>query len=332
VTELRAGIVGAGLIAGEHLAAYAATPGVRVVAVADPVADKAARLAARAGADDVAGLDELLVLGLDVVSICTPPASHADLTVRALEAGLSVLCEKPMARSLADAQRMVAAARTATGLLMIGQVSRFEPDHVQAKNLIESGALGQVQMMSHSMTTSMPGWSEGGWLTDPTLSGGPLVDLAVHSFDFLAWAAESNAVRVQAVGRDTPAGPNTYALVTVRYASGAMALVESSWAHPASHGFKLTAEFIGTNGRLNWSYDQINGGAMFLARGETRWFDPLGNRGFRTELGAFADAVRAGRASPVPAEAGYAALRTALASLESVQTGETIDLTTWGSR
>lgn len=332
MTELRAGIVGAGLIAGEHMAAYAATPGVQVVAVADPVADKAARLAARAGAADVAGLDELLDLGLDVVSICTPPASHADLTVRALEAGLSVLCEKPMARSLADAQRMVDAASTAAGLLMIGQVSRFEPDHEQAKNIIESGALGQVQMMSHSMTTSMPGWSEGGWLADPTSSGGPLVDLAVHSFDFLSWAADSDAVRVHAVGRDTPAGPNTYALVTVRYASGAMALVESSWAHPVSRGFKLTSEFIGTKGRLNWSYDQINGGAMFLAQGETRWFDPLGNRGFRNELGAFADAVRAGRDSPVPAEAGYAALRTALASLESVQSGETIDLTTWGSR
>jgi predicted dehydrogenase len=111
-----------------------------------------------------------------------------------------------------------------------------------------------------------------------------------------------------------------------------MALVESSWAHPKSHGFKLTAEFIGAKGRLHWSYDQINGGAMFVAQGESRWFDPLGNRGFRGELGAFADAVRGGRASPVPAEAGYAALRTALAALESVQTGETIDLTTWGSR
>jgi predicted dehydrogenase len=215
---------------------------------------------------------------------------------------------------------------------MIGHVSRFEPDHRQAKQVLDQGLLGQVQMMSHSMTTSMPGWSEDGWLADPALSGGPLVDLAVHSFDYLAWAADSEAVRVHAVGRDTPAGPNTYALATVRYASGTMALVESSWAHPVSHGFKLKAEFIGTKGRLNWSYDQINGGAMFVARGQTRWFDPLGNRGFRDELGAFADAVRAGRASPVPAEAAYTALRTALGALESVQTGEIIDLTTWGSR
>jgi predicted dehydrogenase len=185
-------------------------------------------------------------------------------------------------------------------------------------------------MMSHSMTTSMPGWSEGGWLAQPEQSGGPLVDLAVHSFDFLAWVAESEAVRVHAVGRDTRAGPTTYALATVRYASGAIALVESSWAHPASHGFKLRTELIGTKGRLSWTYDQINGGSMYVAEGTTRWFDPLGNRGFQAELRGFTDAVRSGAPSPVPASAGYAALRTALASLESVRSGDPVDLTTWG--
>ena len=77
-------------------------------------------------------------------------------------------------------------------------------------------------MLSHSMTTSLPGWSEDGWLADIEQSGGPLVDLGVHSFDYLAWATGSHPVRVHAVGADTPAGPSTYALATVRYASGAI--------------------------------------------------------------------------------------------------------------
>jgi myo-inositol 2-dehydrogenase/D-chiro-inositol 1-dehydrogenase len=212
---------------------------------------------------------------------------------------------------------------------MVGQVSRYEPDHSSAKQVVDAGQLGSLQMLSHSMTTCLPEWSEGGWLSDFAMSGGPLLDLGVHSFDFLSWATGSTPVRVHAVGADTPAGASTYALATVRYASGAIALVESSWAHPVSHGFKLRAELVGTEGRLSWDYDQINGGTLHRKDGQVTVFGPLGARGFHAEVGAFVEAVRAGGPSPVPVGAGFEALRTALAALESVRTGETIDLTTW---
>ncbi len=195
--------------------------------------------------------------------------------------------------------------------------------------MVDSGRLGAVQMLSHSMTTSVPAWSEDGWLADIEMSGGPLVDLGVHSFDYLSWATGSRPVRVHAVAADTPAGAATYALTTLRYAGGAMALVESSWAHPVSHGFKLRAELTGTEGRLSWDYDHLNGGTVYRRAGDTTWFDPLGNRGFRAELGAFIAAVRTGAPSPVPAAAGFDALRTAVAALESARTGATVDLTGW---
>lgn len=321
--------MGAGLIAGVHARAYAATPGTRIVAVADPVAAKAERLASTADATAVPDLAGLLDLDLDAVSICTPPPTHADLTVRSLQAGLDVLCEKPVARTLADARRMEAAAAAAPGLLMVGHVSRFEPDHRQARTVIGAGQLGQVRMMSHSMTTSMPGWSEGGWLADPASSGGPLLDLGVHSFDYLAWLAGSPAIRVHAVGRDTALGPATYALATVRYANGALGLVEASWAHPAHRGFRLAAELTGSDGRLSWDYDRIRGGTLHAAAGGTEYLEPLGERGFAAEIGAFVAAVRAGAPSPVPAGEGLAALRTALAAAESLRTGTVVDLRSW---
>lgn len=327
--ELRVGVAGAGLIASEHVHAYAATPGVRVVAVADPVADKAEGLASTVGASVVADLDAMLEAGVDIVSVCTPPLSHASLTVAALGAGCSVLCEKPIARTLGDARRIVDASRAAAGIAMIGHVSRFEPDHRQAKDVVDAGHLGSVQMASHSMTTSLPGWSEGDWLADAEQSGGPLVDLAVHSFDYLSWATGSQPVRVHALGADTAAGPSTYVLTNLRYACGAIGLVETSWGHPAAHGFKLRAELIGTEGRLNWDYDHLNGGTMYRAGGETSWFDPLGRRGYRAEIGCFTEAVRSGGPSPVAADDGFAALRTALAAQESVRSGRTVDLTSW---
>lgn len=330
MSELTVGIAGAGLIAGVHTRAYAATSGARVVAIADPVSGKAERLAAEVGARAVDRVEDLLELDLDVLSVCTPTPTHAALSIAALERGLNVLCEKPIARSLDDAGRIVEAAESATGILMIGHVSRFEPDHRQAKELVAAGHLGELTMMSHSMTSSMPAWSQFGWLADTELSGGPLVDLAVHSFDFLSWVSGDEVVRVHAVGADTAAGATTYALAHLRFASGAIASVETSWAHPPSHGFKLSAEIVGTDGRLSWNYDHLAGGFLHRLEAETVRFEPLGELGYGAEIAAFVQAVRAGGPSPVSAPEGMAALRTSLAALESVRTGNTIDLTSWG--
>lgn len=332
MTELRVGVLGAGMIAHEHVTAYSSIPGVHVVAVADPVAAKAAALATRVGAATMSASAALLDLDLDIVSVCTPPLSHAELTVAALAAGRNVFCEKPIARTMDDGRRIVDAARAATGLLMVGHVSRFEPEHRMAKEVVDGGALGRIRMMSHSMTTSLPAWSEAGWLADPVLSGGPLLDLGIHSFDYLAWVSGRSAVRVHTVGRDSVAGPNTYALATVGYDDGAMALVETSWAHPPSHGFKLVTELVGTDGRLTWDYDHINGGSTYRWDGDTSWFDPLGTRGYLAEFQAFVDAVRRRAASPVPAGEALTALHTALGALESLRTGDVVDLMTWDAQ
>jgi myo-inositol 2-dehydrogenase/D-chiro-inositol 1-dehydrogenase len=326
---LRVGVVGAGLIAGCHVRAYGRADDVAVVAVADPRRSKAEQLAGSVGAAPCTDLEEVLAHEPDVISVCTPPASHAELTVRAVEAGRHVLCEKPVALSLADAQRIQDAADATDRVVMIGHVSRFEPDHRAAQELVASGQIGEVAMMTHSMTTSLPGWSEGGWLARPEESGGPLLDLSAHSFDYLAWVAGSPAVRVHAVAADSAAGPSTYGVATVRFANGAMGQVETSWAHPPDRGFKAVVEIVGTKGRISWDYDSINGGAIYLTDGGVTWLDPLGERGYTREVAAFLDAVRTGAPSPVPVADGVAATRTALAALHSVRTGEPVDLTTW---
>src|SRR4051794_8648378 len=140
--SLRVGVMGAGLIAGCHVRAYAQTPGVDVVAIADPRVPKAEQLAASAGATACTDLDEVLALDPDIVSVCTPPGSHADLTVRALEADRHVLCEKPVALTLRDAERIRHAAEGSARVAMIAHVSRFEPDHCSAKGLVDAGAIG----------------------------------------------------------------------------------------------------------------------------------------------------------------------------------------------
>ncbi|WP_162605443.1 Gfo/Idh/MocA family protein [Jiangella ureilytica] len=327
--ELTVGLLGAGRIAGVHAHAYRAVPGVRLAAVADPVAGKAERIAVEHGAEAVPDLDALLALGADVVDICTPPHQHAGPAIAALKAGRHVICEKPLARTLDDARRVVAAAAAAPGLLMVGHVSRFEPDHRSARDRVAAGEIGAVRQLTHSTTSALPGWSEAGWLTDPERSGGPLLDQAVHGFDYARWVIGSPAVRVHCMAAAGAAGPATYTLTTVRYENGAIAHVECGWAHPAARGFRLAAQIVGTEGRLSWSYDHLLGGVLYPREGDPQWWDVLSDRGFELELRTFADAVRAGGPSPVPAAEAAESLRTALAALESAATGRTVDLTTW---
>ncbi|WP_193318965.1 Gfo/Idh/MocA family protein [Nonomuraea phyllanthi] len=327
--ELTVGLLGAGMIAGVHARAYRHCPGVRLVAVADPVPGKAGRIAGEHGAKVVPDLDALLDLGVDVVDVCTPPTAHADATIAALRAGRHVLCEKPITRTMDEARRVLAAAEAAPGLLSIGQVARYGPDHRLARDLAVSGDIGLVRMVSHSTTTSLPGWSEAGWLADATTSGGPLLDQGVHGFDYARWVIGSPAVRVHCMAAGSGAGEPTYTLATVRYENGSIAHVECSWAHPASRGFKLRAEIVGTEGRLSWDYDHMMGGVLHAREGGAEWWDVLGDREFVLELGAFFAACRDGGPPPVPAAEAVESLRTALAALESARTGKTIDLTTW---
>jgi predicted dehydrogenase len=327
--ELTVGLVGAGLIAGVHAHAYRASQGVRLVGVVDPVPGKAARLAEEHGASVVPDLDALLGLGVDVVDVCSPPQHHATATIAALKADRHVFCEKPLTRTLEEASRVVEAATAASGLLMVGHVTRFEPDHRAARELAVAGEIGRVRQLTHSTTSAFPHWTEGGWLADPEQSGGPLLDQAVHSFDYARWVIGSPAVRVHCMAADSPAGPATYALATVRYENGAVSHVECSWAHPVTSGFRLAVEVVGTAGRLTWSSDHLMMGVLHRRDGAPEWWDALSDRGYTAEMRAFFDAIRTGGTSPVPVGEAVESLRTALAAVESARTGRTVDLTAW---
>ena len=328
---MRVALVGAGYIARSHAAAYATDPRADLAYVTDPVAGKAAVLAEEYGARPVGELETLLDSDVDALSVCTPSPQHAEVVVAALEAGKHVLCEKPVARTMADARRIAEAGRRCPGVLMIGHVSRFEPDHRAARDAVLDGRIGEPRMMSQSIVGELPDWSEQGWLTDPDQSGGPLVDLAVHSFDYLTWVCGARPERVHAVGSTRPDGLVDYVIATVRYDSGALAVVETSWAHPAGHGLDLATELAGTAGRLGWDYAGIAVGSLKPAGAAPRAISQLGNRGFVAEVTAFLDAVETGGPSPVPAEEGMLALEVALAAEESLRTRRVVHLAARGT-
>jgi predicted dehydrogenase len=321
---IRAGLCGAGFVAQAHAHSYAAQPDARLALVVDPRLEHAERLAARYGAQASPDFAALLSPEIDVVHICTPTPTHAELAIAAMRAGKHVLCEKPIARTVAQAEAMIAAAAEAGVKLMVGHGARYEEDHRRAQQILSRGDLGRLRMASQSITGPFPDWSAHGWFADAEQSGGPVLDLAVHSFDYLNWLFQNPAVRVSAVGAHHKIAVFSYALVTVRYADGGIGLVEVSWIHPRGQGLLVRNELLGTAGRLAWDYDAA--APLQVVRDDGKESQTLIASGFTAQTTAFLRCVRDDAPPPITAREALAALRVGLAALESLETRRSVAL------
>jgi len=181
---MKLAIIGAGGIAQAHCAGWELLPRVEVCGVADPILERAEKTARRFGARAYPSLEALLALEQpDAVDLCVPSDLHASITVRCLEAGLHVLCEKPMAFNRAEADAVIAAWGKSGKMLMIAQVLRFWPEYVYLKKLVSDGSLGWLRQASFSRTSGAPEW--GGWYVDPARSGMAPFELHVHDLDLI---------------------------------------------------------------------------------------------------------------------------------------------------
>ena len=180
---LQVGFIGAGFIAGVHAQVLAGIDDVQVAAIVDPHEGRALALAANVGARTLPSVEALLG-EVDAVYLCAPNAFHAGLAIAALDAGLHVFSEKPMATSLADARRVREAAAQAKGVYQIGFNKRFAPIYRALKERIESGELNPrwAHMKMNRGELQRPAW-----VADPSLSGGFLYDTPIHLLDLSCW-------------------------------------------------------------------------------------------------------------------------------------------------
>jgi myo-inositol 2-dehydrogenase/D-chiro-inositol 1-dehydrogenase len=321
---MRVGICGAGFVAKAHAHSYASQPDVEIAVIVDPRREHAERLAAHYGASVSSTFDALLGPDVDAISICTPTPTHAELAIAAMRAGKHVLCEKPIARTLGDAEAMLAVAKETGVVFTVGHVARFEADHKKAQEIVARGDLGRLRMASQSITGPFPDWSAQGWFADAAQSGGPVLDLAIHSFDYLLWLFQGRVTRVAAVGVREKLAVHGYALVTLRFANGGIGHVEVSWLHPRAQGLLVRNELLGTEGRLAWDYESI--AAMQIIKDDDRLNDTMIPGGWDIQTAGFLRAIRAGAPPLVTGRDALDALRVGLAALESLATGRAVSL------
>lgn len=328
---LRVGLIGAGLIGQVHARAYGNLRNAQLVAVADIRPEKAAEVGERYGCRQFATLDDLLAAAdVDVIDICLPTPLHASHTIRALDAGKHVMCEKPLARTLDEAREVRVAVERAAGKFTVGHVVRFFPEYARAHELIAAGEVGAPRVVHTVRGGAFPPWSYHNWMGDLDQSGGVLLDLACHEFDWLRWVC-GEATRVFARGlaySHLAQGANRdHSLILLRFASGALAHVEVSWAMPPRGASVTKVEVAGTHGLMSFDNQgnlPIRGSWSVEGAPAAAAESPLAVSPFQAEIAHFLDCIEADRQPLVGVEDAIRALEMSLAALESVRTGRPV--------
>src|ERR1700722_3684877 len=345
------GIVGTGVIAAIHANAIAQLSktglsksrlaDARLVAVTDVAADPAAAFAAAYGCPAEPDLDALLARpDVEVVCVCVPSGLHAQIGVRAAQAGKHLVVEKPIDVSLEAADRLIDAARAAGVALTVISQHRFDPGLVELRRLLDDGALGRLVLgeASTKWYRAQAYYDSAAWRGTYAMDGGSLMNQGVHYVDLLRWcmgpAAEVTAVCTtqahQIEVEDT-------ALGIVRFASGAVGTILSSTA--AFPGFPQRLEITGTNGTVTVADGRIVGRALAADPGQASpdgsadadrcaAADPaaLDVASHAAQLADLLDAIDAGREPALSGRDGRDTLEIVLAVYESSRAGRPVRL------
>jgi predicted dehydrogenase len=344
---LRVGIIGCGKIAQvRHAPEYAENPQCRMTAFYDFLPERAQAFSRLYGGKTLDSVNALLDSGVDAVSVCVANADHAAVTIAALRRGVHVLCEKPMATTLADCEAMASAARENALTLMLGHNQRLTRTHREARRHVEAGEIGRVLAFHTTFGHPGPeGWTglQNSWFFDKKKAAfGALADLGIHKTDLLHYLLDEPIVSVKATFRTldkkypdgTPIEVDDNAFCIYRAKSGATGQMHVSWTF---YGEEDNSTILyGTGGVLRCYADPAHSLIIERFRGETDRLsldEMTSNKkqteGGRTSTGvidAFVHSVLTGEKSPCDAEEALKAMRVIFAAERSAQEDREIEI------
>lgn len=334
VDELRMAVVGVGRIGLTHSENIARrVSGARLVAVTTSKPDRAARIQQSCGEVAVyPTVDALLAAErLDAVVIASPTSAHVENVENCAAAGVHILCEKPLALTVVGCDRAIAAVDKAGVKLMIGHVRRFDSGHVEAKRLIDAGAIGEpvlFRSMSGDVDPPPPEFA------DPAVSGGLILDSMYHDIYLARWLMSDEVVRVYGEGSALvdegvrSVGDIDNAVVSLRLDSGAMGTLTAS--RVTRYGHDLRSEVIGDEGAVQVGYFRQTPVRLLDRQGVHH--DMARNTAERmgealvVEMQAFVDCLTRVTDPPVDYRDGRATVAVAVAATQSIRSGEPVNL------
>ncbi len=254
---IRIGVVGFGFMGKMHFKCYQAHKDVKIAAICDADEKRlrdtggiAGNLSGAENAIDLSGIELFSDYGrmlnevkLDAVSITLPTFLHANFTCQALQAGVHVLCEKPMGLDTGECDHMIAAAKSSGKILQIGHCIRFWPEYVKTKELIDSGQYGKVLAVSMRRLSASPTWTSENWLMNEKRSGGVALDLHIHDTDYVQYLFGTPQA-VCSFGAPKASGGLAHIMTQYVYDDNKIVFAEGSWTMQPAFGFEMSFNVV----------------------------------------------------------------------------------------
>ncbi|MFE6078674.1 Gfo/Idh/MocA family protein [Paenibacillus sp. NPDC057886] len=339
MSKIKVALFGCGAIAERrHIPEYAANENVELVAFADPIVERAEKMAETYGGKAYSSYEELLASEeVDAVSVCTPNYLHASMAIAAANAGKHVLVEKPMAVTTEEGEQMIEAAKKNGVYLMVGHNQRLMPPHVKAKEILDSGKLGKVLNFRTSFGHPGPeGWSVDGaeswFFRKEEAIMGAMGDLGVHKSDFIRYLLNDEVSEVAGFistlhKENTKVDDNATCLLRMK--SGAIGTLVASW----------TQYRAGDNSTVLWCENgvmkigTVEGDEVIveLTNGtvETYKVGAMATNEKQVPSGvidAFVESIVTKTPPSISGEEGLRSLQVILAAFESEKTGQIVKL------
>lgn len=325
----RIGLVGSGFMADTHAKCYQSISDTEVIAVASLENNRDEFAAEHTSNADVYGDAKEMMDDADVtaIDICSPTPTHRPFIEAAADRGYSIFCEKPLTRTVADADAIVNAIEAADVTFMTGHVLRYFPEYLEAKRRIDAGEIGTLGTLSTKRLSSPPRYGTDTWFSDKEKSGGVLLDMAIHDFDYLRWVI-GEVERVFARTAEWEEDHlHQHSSVVLRFENGAVGHVEASWAYPEGAPFVTNYEFAGDEGLLE--FDTRNENTVRISddvEGTNAPSSPLTKSPYTKELEHFVDCAEGGHDPDITPDDARQAVKIALAAIESNEHGEPVSL------
>jgi len=328
---VKVGLIGLGFMGNMHSQCHKAINNSKLVAVADIQADRVKEFAAKYGSKAYTSGDELITdPDVEAVDICLPTYLHKEYVLKTAKAGKHVVCEKPIALNVKEADEMINACAKAKVKFMVAQVLRFWPEYVKLKEIMDSKELGRLTSITCKRLGAIPIGVWDNWMMDMKRSGGATVDLHIHDVDFLYYL----------LGRPLSlysAGDNMYMSTVFKCKGGVNAYAEGSWDVPQKYPF--TMEFIATfeegTVEYNWrnekafvvyTNDNIEYPKIELIQAEDAGGNISSLGGYYNELKYFIDCVDKNQPlRVVTAKDGRNSLEIVMLELRSAKEGKAIN-------
>jgi predicted dehydrogenase len=336
-------VIGLGFMGVTHLKAYQKTNGARIAAVCDAVRQPNSdgflgSVGGNVGSADGVQLDMnqtrhaakfedvLSDSSVDLVDICLPTAAHTSCSVAALKAGKHVICEKPLARTSAQAREIVDAAQAASTYFLPAMCMRFWPGWDWLKQVVDAGNYGKVLAARFRRVSTPPAWSKGTYLKGAE-SGGALLDLHIHDVDYIQHCfGRPKALFAQGITRISGAIDHVVAQFDFGY--GVPVSAEGSWILTEGFGFNMAFTVIMEQATVDYDLSRGPDALRVFEEGqEPRTLKPDGIDGYVGELQHMLDSIRSGRA-PTRVTAGDALSAVELCEAEeaSIRSGQKVDV------